>query len=86
MSLFGMVFYQGSSNLNYNLDYYNCTFPALINDWRVKWYAGTNGSTQPDFSFGFVLYANVENENVTIGNLPLLRWKQTGTLSKLRQM
>ena len=33
---------------------YACTFPAMINDWREKWYQGTAGQTDPMFPFGFV--------------------------------
>jgi sialate O-acetylesterase len=76
-SIFGVVFYQGTGNLNYNLDYYGCTFTALINDWRNKWFIGTDGATDPQFPFGFVLNANMAIENVSIGNLPKLRWEQT---------
>ena len=32
---------------------YNCTFPAMIADWRDKWY-NTTGQTNKTFPFGFV--------------------------------
>lgn len=32
---------------------YNCTFPAMIDDWRAKWYNGSRNQTKPLF-FGFV--------------------------------
>ena len=32
----------------------NCTFPAMIADWRAKWSEGTAGATDPQFPFGFV--------------------------------
>lgn len=35
-------------------DSYNCTFPAMINDWRLKWNEGTQGEANPLFPFGFV--------------------------------
>ena len=33
---------------------YNCTFPAMIADWREKWYQTTAGQTDKMFPFGFV--------------------------------
>lgn len=33
---------------------YKCFFPAMINDWRQKWYEGTDRQTDPMFPFGFV--------------------------------
>ena len=32
---------------------YNCSFPALIRDWRMKWAKHTDGATSPDFPFGW---------------------------------
>ncbi len=32
---------------------YNCTFPAMIRDWRTKWYQTTK-QTDEMFPFGFV--------------------------------
>lgn len=34
-------------------DTYNCTFPAMIDDWRTKWRNASN-YTDPVFPFGFV--------------------------------
>jgi hypothetical protein len=33
---------------------YHCTFPAMIDDWREKWYASTMQQTDKLFGFGFV--------------------------------
>ena len=33
---------------------YHCTFPAMIDDWREKWYAATMKQTDELFGFGFV--------------------------------
>jgi len=33
---------------------YNCTFPAMIDDWRAKWIEGTHKNTDETFPFGFV--------------------------------
>jgi sialate O-acetylesterase len=35
-------------------DGYNCTFPAMIQDWRSRWSDGTTGETSGTFPFGFV--------------------------------
>ena len=35
-------------------DTYNCTFPAMINDWRAKSFEGTQEYTEEEFPFGFV--------------------------------
>ena len=44
----------GEANTAYNRDLYRCTFPAMITDWRQKWYIGTDAHTQLFFPFGFV--------------------------------
>ena len=36
---------------------YNCTFPAMIDDWRGKWHTSTMEQTDPLFGFGFVQVA-----------------------------
>ena len=53
-TIFGVIWYQGSSNANYRADLYNCTFPAMIDGWRSEWFDGTSGSTKSLFPFGFV--------------------------------
>jgi len=59
----GMSWYQAESNIN-NAECYKCMFPAMINDWRIKFSAPPKGvipfsfveitprSTDPDFSAG----------------------------------
>uniref|UniRef100_A0A8C3FXA1 Sialic acid acetylesterase n=1 Tax=Chrysemys picta bellii TaxID=8478 RepID=A0A8C3FXA1_CHRPI len=54
MSLTGVIWYQGEANALVNTDLYNCTFPALIADWRRTFHAGSEGQTQSLFPFGFV--------------------------------
>lgn len=44
----------GESNMNYNKDLYNCTFPELIEDWRHSFHQGSQGQTERFFPFGFV--------------------------------
>ncbi|XP_006826097.2 sialate O-acetylesterase-like [Saccoglossus kowalevskii] len=52
----GVVWYQGESNTIHGIkqDSYSCTFPAMIADWRDKFYIGTGGETDKLFPFGFV--------------------------------
>jgi hypothetical protein len=44
----------GEDNINFHTDLYPCTFSKLIESWRNVWYERTNGSTDPNFPFGFV--------------------------------
>ncbi len=37
-----------------NTHKYNCTFPAIISDWRLKFNQGSLGQTDNLFPFGFV--------------------------------
>ena len=53
MTIFGAIWYQGEANSNAP-DTYNCTFPAMIDDWRQKWFLGSDGNTNKTFPFGFV--------------------------------
>lgn len=53
MSIYGAIWYQGEANAG-NPTKYNCSFPAMINDWRKKWNEATNGDTDILFPFGFV--------------------------------
>ena len=45
--------YVGEQNA-YRPDDYNCSFPAMISDWRKKFYFGSGFETSPLFPFGFV--------------------------------
>ncbi|TRY98482.1 hypothetical protein DNTS_012364 [Danionella cerebrum] len=54
MAITGAIWYQGEANTNHNRDKYNCTFPAMIDDWREAFYDGSGGQTALDFPFGFV--------------------------------
>ena len=66
-NIYGVLWYQGESNYQWNTELYNCTFPTMIRDWRAKW----RGS-DPRFPFGFVQLAN----RVGTGGV-LIRWHQT---------
>ena len=63
----GAVWYQGEADSGHpggKYDAYNCTFPAMIADWRKKWSEGTKGQTADDFPFGFVQLNSVGNASV----------------------
>lgn len=76
-TIFGVIWYQGESNTNYQRDLYECIFPHMIDDWREKWHEGTLKSTNKNFPFGFVQIANRDVENASVGVYPVLRWRQT---------
>lgn len=48
----------GESNAFYNKDKYNCSFPAMIDDWRMAFHQASGGQTEDDFPFGFVQVSN----------------------------
>jgi sialate O-acetylesterase len=63
----GAVWYQGEADAAHPggmYDGYNCTFPAMIQDWRLKWGEGTNKQTDAEFPFGFVQLNSVGNSTV----------------------
>ena len=49
----GAVWMQGESNSNIDGRQYNCSFAAMISDWRSKWSDGTDGATNASFPFGW---------------------------------
>ena len=48
-----MIGFTGEANTK-NPAPYKCLFHAMIEDWRLKWNEGTDGSTDPQFPFGFM--------------------------------
>lgn len=40
---------------------YNCTFPAMIDDWRAK-FSAQSGQTDPGFPFGFVQVSSMDHK------------------------
>ncbi|XP_075377036.1 sialate O-acetylesterase isoform X2 [Mycteria americana] len=72
MTLRGVAWYQGEANAFLHTDRYNCTFPALIADWRWAFHAGSAGQTEPLLPFGFV-----QNPDDSFARL---RWHQTADL------
>ncbi|XP_060779355.1 sialate O-acetylesterase isoform X1 [Neoarius graeffei] len=75
MTIKGAIWYQGEANTQYNQDKYSCTFPAMIDDWRMAFHTGSEGQTAQDFPFGFVQLCT--NRKVTQDGYPEIRWHQT---------
>lgn len=48
----GAIWMQGEANARADGRQYNCSFQAMIEDWRSKWAAGTDGATAA-FPFGW---------------------------------
>ncbi|XP_048368636.1 sialate O-acetylesterase isoform X4 [Sphaerodactylus townsendi] len=66
----------GEANTLMNTDLYNCTFPALIEDWRKAFHEGSVGQTDRYFPFGFVQLSTESHEDVS-DSFPRVRWHQT---------
>ncbi|XP_028391993.1 sialate O-acetylesterase-like [Dendronephthya gigantea] len=78
VSIYGAIWYQGEENAERPLYPYNCTFPAMIDDWRAKWYDSTTHNTDETFPFGFVQLSAVGNDTEGQSfNFAPLRWDQT---------
>nr|AAH49448.1 Zgc:56454 [Danio rerio] len=76
MTITGAIWYQGEANANYNRDKYNCTFPGMIDDWRMAFHEGSEGQTALDFPFGFVQLCTYKTKDPTDG-FREIRWHQT---------
>ncbi|XP_066929967.1 sialate O-acetylesterase-like [Clytia hemisphaerica] len=76
MTIKGAIWYQGEANSLYNSEIYACTFPEMINDWRKKWFEGTNGSTDQMLPFGFVQLATIDPK-IPEQRFPRIRYEQT---------
>ncbi|XP_056622150.1 sialate O-acetylesterase [Triplophysa dalaica] len=76
MTIKGALWYQGEANSGYNRDKYNCSFPAMIDDWRMAFHQGSEGQTAIDFPFGFVQLGTWEKKNLQDG-FREIRWHQT---------
>ncbi|KAM9217029.1 sialate O-acetylesterase [Leptosomus discolor] len=79
MTLRGVAWYQGEANAFLHTDRYNCTFPALVADWRRAFHAGSAGQTEPLLPFGFVQLATYRRHSPDDG-FARLRWHQTADL------
>ncbi|XP_049581178.1 sialate O-acetylesterase-like [Syngnathus scovelli] len=76
MTIKGALWYQGERNSNYHQNEYNCSFPAMIDDWRMAFHLGSGGQTAMDFPFGFVQLSTNKNGS-TNDTFPNIRWHQT---------
>ncbi|KAK0044690.1 sialate O-acetylesterase [Biomphalaria pfeifferi] len=78
MTIYGVIWYQGESDASGSrMNKYNCTFPAMIKDWRLKFNAASNGQTKADFPFGFVQLAPYRpDQSINVGYCDI-RWHQT---------
>ncbi|KAM9299657.1 sialate O-acetylesterase [Gastrophryne carolinensis] len=76
MTIKGAIWYQGEANAGLNLNLYNCTFPALISDWRQSFHQGSLGQTDLSFPFGFVQLSTYQKSD-PLDNFPDIRWHQT---------
>ncbi|XP_022055368.1 sialate O-acetylesterase isoform X2 [Acanthochromis polyacanthus] len=76
MTIRGAIWYQGEANAVYHQDNYNCSFPAMIDDWRMAFHHGSGGQTALDFPFGFV-QLSTNKKYSTDNGFPNIRWHQT---------
>ncbi|XP_067675402.1 sialate O-acetylesterase-like [Haliotis asinina] len=78
MTIYGTIWYQGETNSDapHGLNRYNCTFPAMIDDWRLKFAEGSGGQTSNMFPFGFVQLAPYRKGKVA-SDWSTMRWHQT---------
>lgn len=76
MTIKGAIWYQGEANTDYHKDLYNCSFPAMIDDWRDAFHKGSGNQTANDFPFGFV-QLSTDKPNSTDDGFPEIRWHQT---------
>ncbi|NWS77944.1 SIAE acetylesterase, partial [Crotophaga sulcirostris] len=66
----------GEANAFLNTDRYNCTFPALIADWRWAFHTGSAAQTEPLLPFGFVQLSTYRRQSPD-DSFARLRWHQT---------
>lgn len=64
--IYGVIWYQGEGNRDYNTDKYACSFSNMIQSWRQTWNERTNGLTDIQYPFGFVQVRNFIN-NINSG-------------------
>ncbi|NXS81032.1 SIAE acetylesterase, partial [Erpornis zantholeuca] len=79
MTLRGVAWYQGEANAFLHTDQYNCTFPALIADWRWAFHTGSAGQTELLLPFGFVQLSTYRRQSAD-DSFARLRWHQTADL------
>ncbi|CAJ1065841.1 sialate O-acetylesterase [Xyrichtys novacula] len=82
MTVKGALWYQGEKNTNYHQEQYNCSFPAMIDDWRMAFHNGSGGETAPDFPFGFVQLSTCVKGSKD-DSYPNIRWHQTADIGEV---
>ena len=81
-TILGAIWYQGEANAGADGRQYNCSFQAMIEDWREKWGAGTDGATSPTFPFGWAQLNSVGGAAVFKGTVPLVGGDSTDPLGQ----
>uniref|UniRef100_A0A8C5QMY8 Sialic acid acetylesterase n=1 Tax=Leptobrachium leishanense TaxID=445787 RepID=A0A8C5QMY8_9ANUR len=76
MTIKGAIWYQGEQNTGMNTNLYNCTFPAMIENWRQSFHEGSSGQTDRHFPFGFVQLSTCQKSRDP-DNYPVIRWHQS---------
>jgi len=78
-SVKGFLWYQGEKNsaIPMHRDLYQCTFPAMIKQWRREFSA--HSSTKPNAPWGFVQLAQNFPKSQDNG-WPMIRWHQTANV------
>lgn len=79
MTIKGVIWYQGEANADYHQDKYNCSFPTMVDDWRMAFHQGSGEQTALDFPFGFVQLCTFI-KNSTDDSFPNIRWHQTADI------
>ncbi|KAM8852960.1 sialate O-acetylesterase [Synchiropus picturatus] len=79
MTIKGALWYQGERNAAYHRDAYNCSFPAMIDDWRMVFHEGSGGQTSKNFPFGFAQLC-VYKKGSRDDGFPEIRWHQTADI------
>ncbi|BFZ09713.1 hypothetical protein BsWGS_12752 [Bradybaena similaris] len=78
MTVYGAIWYQGENDdSGAMMNRYNCTFPAMIEDWRKNFNKFSNGETSATFPFGFVQLAPNRNDSTVSVGFPDIRFHQT---------
>ncbi|KAG7278505.1 hypothetical protein CRUP_004114 [Coryphaenoides rupestris] len=65
------------SNSFVNTEVYNCSFPAMIDDWRSSFHEGSGGQTAIDFPFGFLSTSIAMFPGYKSYSMANIRWHQT---------
>ncbi|XP_068569165.1 sialate O-acetylesterase-like [Cebidichthys violaceus] len=79
MTIKGAIWYQGEANADYHQEQYSCSFPAMIDDWRMAFHQGSGGQTALDFPFGFV-QLSTNKKGSESDSFPNIRWHQTADI------